>query len=151
MNIHEYQAKALLKGYGAPVAQGVPVYCLNMPNGRLTLRGLVKLWRLFKSIGPTILQTWLYHADLLGIIFGKLSGIRNVCWNVRCSYHDLEKYRFSTKWTMKMCSIFSSIPDVVIANSNIMIYDPLISSILPIFQELFMPQNPKLSRNPSRF
>ncbi len=25
MNIHEYQAKALLKGYGAPVAQGVPI------------------------------------------------------------------------------------------------------------------------------
>jgi hypothetical protein len=24
MNIHEYQAKALLKGYGAPVAEGVP-------------------------------------------------------------------------------------------------------------------------------
>ena len=25
MNIHEYQAKALLKGFGAPVAEGVPV------------------------------------------------------------------------------------------------------------------------------
>ena len=25
MNIHEYQAKALLKGYGAPVAEGVPI------------------------------------------------------------------------------------------------------------------------------
>jgi len=26
MNIHEYQAKALLKGFGAPVAQGVPIF-----------------------------------------------------------------------------------------------------------------------------
>ncbi len=26
MNIHEYQAKALLKSYGAPVAEGVPIY-----------------------------------------------------------------------------------------------------------------------------
>jgi succinyl-CoA synthetase beta subunit len=26
MNIHEYQAKQLLKGYGAPVAEGVPVF-----------------------------------------------------------------------------------------------------------------------------
>ena len=25
MNIHEYQAKALLKGFGAPVAAGVPI------------------------------------------------------------------------------------------------------------------------------
>ncbi|RUW45167.1 succinate--CoA ligase subunit beta, partial [Mesorhizobium sp. M1A.F.Ca.ET.072.01.1.1] len=26
MNIHEYQAKALLKSFGAPVASGVPVF-----------------------------------------------------------------------------------------------------------------------------
>ena len=26
MNIHEYQAKALLKGYGAPVAEGVAIF-----------------------------------------------------------------------------------------------------------------------------
>ena len=26
MNIHEYQAKALLKEFGAPVAQGVPIF-----------------------------------------------------------------------------------------------------------------------------
>src|SRR5258707_13420135 len=26
MNIHEYQGKALLKGFGAPVAEGVPVF-----------------------------------------------------------------------------------------------------------------------------
>ncbi|HMM65179.1 MAG TPA: succinate--CoA ligase subunit beta, partial [Mesorhizobium sp.] len=26
MNIHEYQAKQLLKGFGAPVAEGVPVF-----------------------------------------------------------------------------------------------------------------------------
>ncbi|MGB7286629.1 MAG: ATP-grasp domain-containing protein, partial [Salaquimonas sp.] len=25
MNIHEYQAKQVLKGFGAPVAQGVPI------------------------------------------------------------------------------------------------------------------------------
>ena len=26
MNIHEYQAKQVLKGFGAPVAEGVPVF-----------------------------------------------------------------------------------------------------------------------------
>jgi succinyl-CoA synthetase beta subunit len=26
MNIHEYQAKQVLKGYGAPVADGVPIF-----------------------------------------------------------------------------------------------------------------------------
>ncbi|MCX7315465.1 MAG: succinate--CoA ligase subunit beta, partial [Hyphomicrobiales bacterium] len=29
MNIHEYQAKALLKGYGAPVADGVAIFSVD--------------------------------------------------------------------------------------------------------------------------
>jgi succinyl-CoA synthetase beta subunit len=29
MNIHEYQAKALLKSFGAPVAGGVPLYAAD--------------------------------------------------------------------------------------------------------------------------
>ncbi len=29
MNIHEYQAKALLKGYGAPVAEGVAIFSVD--------------------------------------------------------------------------------------------------------------------------
>jgi glycosyltransferase involved in cell wall biosynthesis len=98
-------------------AQGIPVYALFMPNGRVNASGLVKLWRLLYTLRPRILQTWLYHADLLGLIFGKLACIKNICWNIRCSYHDLKKYRSSTKWTIKMCSIFSPVPDVVIANS----------------------------------
>jgi glycosyltransferase involved in cell wall biosynthesis len=98
-------------------AQGIPVYALFMPNGRVNASGLVKLCRLLYTLRPRILQTWLYHADLLGLIFGKLACINNICWNIRCSYHDLKKYRSSTKWTIKMCSIFSPVPDVVIANS----------------------------------
>ncbi|HET7412989.1 MAG TPA: ATP-grasp domain-containing protein, partial [Pararhizobium sp.] len=29
MNIHEYQAKALLKSFGAPVADGVPIFAAD--------------------------------------------------------------------------------------------------------------------------
>ena len=99
-------------------AQGIPVYALFMPNGRVNASGLVKLSRLLYAIRPRILQTWLYHADLLGLIFGKLACIKNICWNIRGSYHDLKKYRSSTKWTIKICSAFSSVPDIIIANSN---------------------------------
>ena len=100
------------------MAQGIPVYALNMPSGRLTLGGLVKLWRLLNSIKPKILQTWLYHADLLGLIFGKLARIRKICWNVRCSYIDLGKYRRSTEWTVKLCSLLSTFPETIITNSR---------------------------------
>ncbi|MDY6879381.1 MAG: glycosyltransferase [Thermodesulfobacteriota bacterium] len=97
--------------------KGIPVYSLNMPNGRLTFTGMAMLWRLLSTIRPVILQTWLYHSDLLGLIFGRLSGIKNICWNIRCSYMKLDDYRVSTRWVFKLCSILSSIPKVVVTNS----------------------------------
>lgn len=100
------------------MAQGIPVHALNMPGGRLTLGGLFNLWWLLHSIRPTILQSWLYHADLLGLVFGKLGRIGNICWNVRCSYMDVEKYRRSTKWTIRLCTLLSSFPQAVITNSG---------------------------------
>jgi glycosyltransferase involved in cell wall biosynthesis len=100
------------------MGQGIPVYALNMPRGRLNSSGLHKLWGLLRSIRPTVLQTWLYHADLLGVILGRLAGISNICWNIRCSYMDLGKYRPSTKWTIKFCSLLSCFPRIVITNSS---------------------------------
>lgn len=100
------------------IDQGFCVHGLGMPSGRLTLRGLVRLWRLLRLEKPTILQTWLYHADLLGLIFGRLAGISNVCWNIRCSYMQLVKYRPSTKWTIKLCSFLSGLPTAIITNSR---------------------------------
>ena len=45
---------------------GVSVTCLHMTPGRLSLKGLWRLWRCLRIQKPNILQTWLYHADLLG-------------------------------------------------------------------------------------
>lgn len=100
------------------LAEGIPVYGLCMPNGKVTIDGLLKFWKLVHSYRPSILQTWLYHADLLGLILGKLARVSRICWNIRCSYHDLAKYKSSTRWTLKLCAMLSSMPDVVIANSR---------------------------------
>ena len=98
--------------------QGFGVHAVGMPSGRITLGGLFRLWRLLRLKKPTILQTWLYHADLLGLIFGKLAGISHICWNIRCSYIDLAKYRPSTKWTIRLCSFLSGLPAAIITNSR---------------------------------
>ena len=99
-------------------AQGIPVHALNMPRGWVTMRGLMELLRLIRQINPDILQTWMYHADLVGILSGKMSGIRRICWNVRCSSMDFSKYRPGTRITVKLCTILSSLPDVIFANSD---------------------------------
>jgi glycosyltransferase involved in cell wall biosynthesis len=110
-----------LKGMGAIgekiLRQKVPVHVLNMPSGRPTVSGMYKLWRLLRSIRPDVLQTWLYHADLLGLIFGTLAGIEHICWNIRCSDIDLSKYPLTTRITLKLCVLVAFFPKVIVTNS----------------------------------
>ena len=99
------------------VAQGIPVHTLKMPRGAVTIRGLARLWKMLVMQRPMILQTWLYHGDLLGFIFGKLAGIRFILWNIRCSYMNLKEYHPTTGLTIRLCSILSSFPELIVTNS----------------------------------
>ena len=52
---------------------GVPVTSLGMHRGRPSLNGLVSLVRHLRRTSPTILLTWLYHADLLGYLASRFT------------------------------------------------------------------------------
>ena len=63
--------------------QGVPVHSLGMEAGDVKAVALWKLWRLLRAEKPDVLQTWMYHADLLGGVIGRLAGVRSICWGIR--------------------------------------------------------------------
>ncbi|TSE29269.1 glycosyltransferase [Tepidimonas taiwanensis] len=68
--------------YGALLRErGVEVAALGMPRGWLTLRGLVKLWRTIHAAQSDVVQTWMYHADLVGGMLARLAGIP-VVWGI---------------------------------------------------------------------
>lgn len=97
---------------------GVPVESLGMrrglpgPGGLLRLMGLLRQWK------PQVLQTWLYHADLLGLLAARACASRAaVSWGLRCSYMDFSRYSPGTKLTVRACSRLSHWPQAVTANS----------------------------------
>ncbi|MBI9078566.1 MAG: glycosyltransferase [Pseudodesulfovibrio sp.] len=104
------------------VDAGIRVDSLGMTRGVPSLSGLMKLVRIIRSWRPDVVQTWLYHADLAGLIASRLAfplgGGPKVAWNIRCSFMALDEYRTLTGTTLKVCSALSRFPDVVLSNSE---------------------------------
>jgi glycosyltransferase involved in cell wall biosynthesis len=74
----------------------ITVHWLNMPQGRVTISGMVKLYRLIRSLKPDVVQTWMYHADLIGGVLARLAGVSRVFWGIHSSTLEPGKSRRST-------------------------------------------------------
>lgn len=104
---------------GAVRALGIPVDSLNMrrgvpgPGALWRLMGLLRQWR------PQVVQTWLYHADLLGLLAARSSGCSAaVGWGLRCAAMDFSRYGLGTRLTVRACAALSGWPQAVAANSH---------------------------------
>jgi glycosyltransferase involved in cell wall biosynthesis len=121
---------------------GIPVVSLEMPRGRPTLAGFRRLLGILRGFKPDILQTWLYHADLLGLVAARIVGPKTVIWNIRSSctvvpepgsllaglrtviarVHSTEtafpRERPLSTLVVRGCSLLSTLPTAVIVNSR---------------------------------
>lgn len=89
--------------------KGVEVFCLNMPKSRITISGLLKLWRTLKKLQPDIVQTWMYHADLVGGFVSWLAGVKNIFWNIRHTNLTPGESSRITILIAKACAYLSSL------------------------------------------
>ncbi len=97
---------------------GIPLFTLGMKRGRPSLGALIRFVRILKTEKPDILQTWLYHADLFGLIAGKLAGVRRIFWNIRCSDMEMTHYSHLSSWLVSVLARLSPLPGMVIVNSE---------------------------------
>jgi len=63
---------------------GVPVRSLGMQQGKPNPLALARLAQWLKRDKPDVIQTWMYHADLLGSLAAKqTNSLKNLCWWTR--------------------------------------------------------------------
>jgi glycosyltransferase involved in cell wall biosynthesis len=98
-------------------AEGIPVVALHMTPGRPSVKGFAAFYHLLKQESVDIVQTWLYHSDLLGLITAKLAGVSRIVWGIRCSDMRFDLYGPLTFLTAQLGRILSSLPDGIIVNS----------------------------------
>jgi glycosyltransferase involved in cell wall biosynthesis len=99
-------------------AAGVPVAALGMRKPLRLLSGVARLAAHIRRYDPAVVQTWLYHADLVGLLANRLAGgERPLAWNLRCSAIEPGSGKLATRIVRLALTRLSARPDLVIANS----------------------------------
>lgn len=97
-------------------AAGVEVTTLDMQGPFASMRGLLRLYGLLRRLQPDVVQTWMYHADLIGGLVARLAGIRAIAWGIRNSGIDLAQSSRSSRVTAWFCARVSGwVPGVIVA------------------------------------
>lgn len=99
-------------------SQGVEVFCLGLKNVFFLPLVFIKLVKILKKNQIEIVQTWMYHADIIGGLAAKLSGVKKIIWGIRTTKLDFG-VSTSTRLISKINSKLSYfIPDKIICAAN---------------------------------
>lgn len=97
----------------------VPVIALGIKRGRLDPWMVLKLAGRLRQDRPDLIQTWMYHADLVGALAAKIAGRIPIVWGV---HHSNLSYRHNKKTTLltaQMCARLSGyLPSKIVCCSQ---------------------------------
>lgn len=63
--------------------EGIAVHTLGMRSGRPSLPAFMRLKSILSEEQPSVVQTWMYHADLMGGLAARIAGIKPLVWGIR--------------------------------------------------------------------
>ena len=105
---------------GARIAElGIRVESLHLPRGLPNPAAIGRLARLLRGFRPDLLQTWMYHANLLGALAAPLARRPALVWNIRQSDLDPRFTSRSTRLVARLGGALSNLaPDRIVCCSQ---------------------------------
>lgn len=100
-------------------ALGIPVDSLGMRRGVPDPLAVIRLALKIRRFAPDVVQTWMYHANLVGGLAGKLAGRTPVVWGIHNGTLDPRRSSASGVWSCKICARFSRVlPERIVCCSE---------------------------------
>ena len=98
---------------------GVPVHAIGLKTGSFSIAPVVRLISLLRALRPDVVQTWMYHADLIGGLVAWSSGFRPIVWALHNTDLSKERTKRSTLLVVRACSKLSSwLPRTILSCSK---------------------------------
>ena len=99
-------------------ASNVRIIVLGINSNPISWLSLLRLGRIIQKFSPDIIQSWLYHSDIIAGIFGWVYKVP-VVWGVRQSNLSAVHNKFLTRVVIKLCALMSgSLSHHIITNSS---------------------------------
>ena len=99
-------------------AAGIRVLDLGMTRRRVEIDGLFRLRRMLIDERPDVLQTWLYHADLLGTLANLIGPRAPLLWNIRSAEMEAKHYSRLFAFIRRLLGLLSFVPRAIVVNSR---------------------------------
>jgi len=95
----------------------IHVISLNKSGRWDVIRFVFRFIKLLKALQPDILYSFLPDANIVGLVAGRLSGVKRIVWGVRASNMDVSRYDWLARISLRLSAFLSRFPDAIIANS----------------------------------
>jgi glycosyltransferase involved in cell wall biosynthesis len=94
---------------------GVPVTALGFPRN---YAGVGSFLGLLRKGRPDVIQSWMYHANLMALLGSRITGVGKVCWSIHACDLDFAHYSLSFRMIFQLLIALSSMPDATVVVSH---------------------------------
>lgn len=98
--------------------EGISVHALGANGFFEIIQRFPSLIKLIKKFNPDLVQTWMYHADLVGGLAARIAGVKKIIWSIRNSDLSFNSTKISTYVVAKLSAFASSWLPVCIINCS---------------------------------